>query len=165
MDYIDGVPALEDINELVSETVPYSQALRAYLVGRPHADVAATATQSMANATETLLTYASALTNVGGMWNASEPSRLTCNRGGVYMVTIASSFGGSGTGSRIVLLKKNGVTFISFSPNLTVPSSELYSIPVRLAPGDYLTVSQYQSSGSAMNTHNQSYPRLAAVLI
>jgi len=134
---------------------------------RPFVDVQATAVQSMTNGAETEMTYSAALENVGGMWNSGAPGRITATVPGVYQVSYTSSFGpAANTGSRIIVARKNGNTLRSFAPNLLAgATSEVYSFPVRLAAGDYISVNQYQSSGAAANTHTQSYPRLSAVLI
>ncbi|GAB6938367.1 hypothetical protein ACQP60_04155 [Isoptericola variabilis] len=144
----------------------------AFRAVRPFADVIAEAPQSMANGTETEMTYASAVENVGGMWSdaVGVRGRLTASVAGIYEVTYTSSFAAPSTaaGSRIVVVRKNGATHRSWAPNSIVSgqaASEVYTFPMRLAAGDYISVNQYQSSGAALNTHNQSYPRLSAVLI
>jgi hypothetical protein len=135
-------------------------------VAKPFVDVRATAVQSMVTGSEVAMTYSTADENTGGMWSAAAPDRVTCTRAGVYLVSVVSSFASASGGSRIVVVYRNTTSVRSFAPNVVgVANSEMYAFPVRLAVGDYLRVTQYQSSGAAINTHTQSYPRLSAAML
>lgn len=118
------------------------------------------AVMSLANGAETLVTYTAANVNaaITGGGVVANTNGLVVPESGFYLILPIASFAAApATGSRIPVVKVNGVSAVSNSIPLHAGNSG-YPVPVflYLNAGDGITYSLYQSSGSPINTHNQA---------
>lgn len=79
----------------------------AWAVRNPHATVIGTSTQAIPNPAGAEISWASAESDTGGMFNVSNPTRLTAPVAGRYRFTASVSVVGGGIGGKLVL-KANG---------------------------------------------------------
>jgi hypothetical protein len=84
---------------------------------------------------------------------AANNKRVTCKTAGLYNITAGASFG-SGSGSRVMYVKKNGSVYLGtdMKGSTTLGSALNLSLNVPLAVGDYIEVALYQDSGASVNT-------------
>ncbi len=92
--------------------------------------------------------------NPFGLWSASvNPSRITVQKNGWYMVSGGVTFAASATGDREIYFVKNGAGAFG---RQTVKSATLANplctaLPMRLVRGDYVELFVNQTSGGALN--------------
>jgi hypothetical protein len=114
-------------------------------------------TQSIANSTNTILTFDSESFDTSAFHSTSvNNSRITIPAGkaGKYLVNAIVGFGANGTGIRTVELHKNGSITSNLLQGAPGSASVTYfngSIISNLAAADYLELSVFQSSGGALN--------------
>lgn len=93
------------------------------------------------------------LAQSGSTFNSGQPSRLTAQRTGHYMVGGCVSWGGSASGSRLTAIRVNGTTEVVIS---TIPSSNLDALEqnvntmLPLNAGDYIELVVFQDSGGGI---------------
>lgn len=93
------------------------------------------------------------LAQSGSTFNSGQPSRLTAQRTGHYMVGGCVSWGGSASGSRLTAIRVNGTTEVVIS---TIPSSNLDALEqnvntmLPLNVGDYIELVVFQDSGGGI---------------
>lgn len=137
------------------------------LMGQIWGSITRTSVQSLTQAAETPIVFTSgdvsAAVLSGGV--TATTAGLVVPAPGLYTVTPIASFAAAGaTGSRIIVFKVNGATRASFGlPLHAGPSGYPVSTPLQLDTGDVVSYTLYQSSGAAINTHNQSYPGIKLV--
>jgi len=139
-----------------------AETLEASLGGKPFCEAVANATQAQATSTETLIVYQTSLVSQAGMFT-NGGSAITIPVNGLYLVVLGYSWTATtGLGSRIVLLKINGVTNRSWnlgSGNTAILTGQL-PVVKSLTAGMTVGMAQYHSAGSSVTTNNQSYPSL-----
>ena len=112
---------------------------------------------SIANNTETVLTFDSELFDTNGIHStSSNTSRLTCQTAGTYLIFGMMRFPANATGLRQAVIRLNGGTPAIGETTLpTAGAGAQTSVPIitikALTVGDYVTLSVYQNSGGALN--------------
>lgn len=156
---VDGTPsisastAIEFPNGSLSE--PSSGVAR--FLGLPGAIVRRNSTQSIPNVTFEPITFDNpAVSDLGGFWNNSNPTRLTVptGLGGVYLITAVGSFAVNGSGVRQLNIRINGSTYyqmLSIAPTILDVYRGTSSIELVLAAGDYIELTPYQTSGGSLD--------------
>ena len=90
----------------------------------------------------------------------TNPSRLTIQTPGSYLVTCGVNFGNNGSGTgRALSLKKNGTEVgYQFAANVALTLRfGMTTIVNNLVAGDYLTLAAYQNSGANLSLLNGRY--------
>jgi len=111
-------------------------------------------TTTVPNTTQVAVAFAAPAVDVGGWWNAAQPSRLTVNRRGVYLASSSVSIFPSAAGDRqaIVIAQHNvGAELRGF--HVPAPVNEFQSAPggfFILEEGDYIELHCYQDSGGPL---------------
>ena len=122
------------------------------------------AVQSLDNATSTAITWNTEDFDTDGFHSTvSNTSRITIPTGkdGKYLITSLIGFDENSTGTRQVLLYKNGANALhvaQFKPADNTESQLTFSTIQSLVATDYIELYAYQSSGGSLN-----YPRNNAV--
>lgn len=116
------------------------------------------ASQSIANSTETALSLDSEYYDYGNLHDTTtNNSRLTAQVAGVYHITGSLQYAVNGTGIRVAYIRLNGTTDIAAQ---TSPSSSASSIGVTvdtiyyLNANDYVELTAYQTSGGNLNVNS-----------
>jgi hypothetical protein len=119
-------------------------------------------TLSVANNTETLITYDSEYIDTNGFHEGvTNPGRITIPSGyaGKYLISATNRWVQNPTGARNMTLYVNNVSTIDMM-NLPGNSSTLSycfrSVIYTLAEGDYLTIKATQTSGGALDMYNRT---------
>jgi hypothetical protein len=113
------------------------------------------AAQSIANNTETTLNWELEDWDTDAFHdNSTNNSRLTIPSGksGYYQINTFFAWANNATGSREIIINKNGATLYYTSP--AAASGQAFgqaSFIVSATAGDYFTITVYQSSGGALN--------------
>lgn len=88
--------------------------------------------------------------------NTTNPTRLTCQKAGTYVITGQVSFAANATGSRDTLLRVNGSNYVG-QLRLSTMASGSTSVPVTaivtLSVGDYVELCGRQYSGGSLNLY------------
>jgi Pentapeptide repeats (8 copies) len=106
----------------------------------------------------TVLSYDATDFNVGGVFNSTQPSRMTAPVAGRYLIVATARWESNANGRRTIALEVNGTaaqiarsnisafwfTTATFNPEQTAEA--IY----KLSAGDYVEVLAYQDSGSAL---------------
>lgn len=122
---------------------------------------------SIPNSAFTALTFDSERYDTDGLHDTStNTSRLTCTRGGIYLITAHVVFAANTAGVRYVNIRLNGTTDIaSHGGSASNAFETAYSVSTiyQLAVGDYVEVRVFQSSGGALNVNSSgnTSPELA----
>jgi len=99
------------------------------------------------------LTFNHADLNVGNMYSASSPTRLTAQVVGTYSIT-ASALWATGTGQRFLSVRVNGSTYIALdnqsaaAPGLALGVCNNVATIYHFSAGDYVEVLVSQNSGT-----------------
>lgn len=134
----------------------------------PACDVYHLAAQSIPNTAWTAVTFDSETADTDAMHEGvTNPTRITFQTAGTYLVTAYAAFASSGTGSRGLMFQRGGIynagrvyiPTVAYpeEPGLCVTQLESYSA------GDYVQLLTYQNSGGALNL--QAYPHFSAVRV
>jgi len=122
-----------------------------------------TSTFSIANNTDTTLTFNSEFFDTNGFHSTStNTDRITIPTGyaGKYLITVINRWIANATGERNMYIKKNNSTVIEAgslfgsSANTTMLSR---TVIIDLAVGDYLTFTAQQTSGSTLSMYMREY--------
>jgi hypothetical protein len=119
------------------------------------ASASSTTAQSIANNTETTLNWELEDWDTNTFHdNSTNNSRLTIPSGkaGYYQINTFFAWGNNATGSREIIVARNGTTLYYTSP--AAASGQAFgqaSFIVSANVGDYFTISVYQSSGGSLN--------------
>jgi hypothetical protein len=124
------------------------------------ASVGSTTDQNIANTTYTALTFNSETFDTDAYHdNSTNNSRITIPAGkaGYYSIYAWVQADNNSTGSRSILIYKNGTAAasVAFNPGGAYPTLQISSI-LNLAVSDYIEVFVYQSSGSAKDFYKAS---------
>ena len=132
------------------------------LVVQPSVRVYRSTAQSIAHATTTPVIFDSVRWDQGpsAHWNINNPTRLTCQVAGTYLVWGNVSWAGVAAGVyRQSLIRVNGVQIAapggtwSFTPSGTQATIAPISTILNLNVGDYVELTAYQDSGAALSTN------------
>lgn len=159
--------AFEDLATSADEAI--GDALQAGF-SQPRAEAAKFGPQSMTSGQVVSIMYDMPVDDNAGFWKDGHKDRLTvpAGLGGLYLVNWCSSFAAHATGTRVTYLRVNGFNTshqFAQNPSGTSATSNVFMVMLRLNPGDYVTVAQYQNSGTSLATTNQSYPFLSLTRI
>lgn len=124
-------------------------------LGYPKCRVFNSTSVSIATSTATVLSFDSESFNSNNNHSTTiNPSRLTCQTAGTYLIGGQVVFATNGNGSRLADIKLNGATVIASQKTLSATSSPamvhvvtLYQLNV----GDYVELEATQSSGGGLN--------------
>jgi hypothetical protein len=117
------------------------------------------ASQSLANATPTIITYDSEFFDTDGFHdNSTNPSRITipAGLGGKYQINATVLFVSNGAGVRFVNFIKNNSLYGQGQGTNAVNGFDqpvTASTILQLNAGDYFEISGYQSSGGSLNVY------------
>lgn len=112
---------------------------------------------SIPNNVATALTFNSKIFDSDLLHNIStNPSRLTCKKAGLYLVSSRALFEFNATGIRDAQIRKNGNRIVAdcanLPPNLFPYGSPLnFCLFINLSINDYLEFVVYQNSGASLN--------------
>ena len=121
-----------------------------------------TSTLSVANSTDTTVTWQDATGNGLGWWSAgTNPTRVTARAAGRYSASCFSRWAANGTGYRTAEIRLNGTTLIGRGAHISAAAGaptqfSVVSPPLDLAIGDYLEVIVFQNSGAALDLAHQN---------
>jgi len=121
----------------------------------PHARVRRSTTQSIPNAAATAMTFDTQDTNVGALWAAGNPTRLTAPRTGFYAIGVYASWAANATGVRTIQLRSNGSVDNATDGRLnfggTYGINQTMATMMQLNANDYMEMMMFQDSGAALN--------------
>ena len=125
------------------------------------ASVFKAATQSISNATETLITFATETYDDGNFFDSATSATkliVPAGKGGKYLITATTTYNANSTGQRIVYMYKNGtsVNAVVFVNGGTIDTTIVSSTVLSLAATDYVELKAYQNSGGALNLLNDT---------
>jgi hypothetical protein len=108
--------------------------------------------QSIPSATFTALVFDSIGINLGGMYNAGQPDRVTIQTAGFYVFGSGGAFATSGVGQNRMMQLSAGANLgqTSVRPSTTIPTDLTVASGNYLGAGTTLQVFVYQDSGGAL---------------
>lgn len=130
---------------------------------RPYSRVGArvyhNAAQSIPNATLTALAFNSERYDTDGLHDtATNNSRLTATKAGVYLMTGTFAYGTAASGLRQSYIRLNGATLLvavnsGVAGGTTIATVHNPTTLYQLAVGDYVELVAYQDTGGALNVN------------
>jgi hypothetical protein len=123
----------------------------------PGARVRSTATQSIPNSTVTALSFNTVDANSGGVFAASQPTRLTAPVAGTYLITACVAWANDAVGSRQLWVQLNGSTSlvgVFERPAADNTLQQNVATTYHLNAGDYVSAAVWQNSGSPLDSWN-----------
>lgn len=128
------------------------------------------ATQSVGNNVIVGATFNTVVFDNAGMWNAGTPTRLTCTKSGLYIITGSADWATNATGVRDIGLRVNGASFIAANrvlPNAAETTNINTAMVTRLVVGDFVELTLRQTSGAALDVVGVAdySPRLAVAYL
>ena len=132
---------------------------------RPHAIVTHNANQSVANATLTALAFNTEAADNNAIHDtATNNSRLTLNKVGLWLVHGSATFALNATGDRFLQIRVNGDANNRPGNNsrggsaTLSPGVEVTALVRASAVTDYVELMAYQNSGGALNVETSAAP-------
>jgi hypothetical protein len=120
-----------------------------------NASVTRTASQTISNATDTVLNFDAEIFDTDGIHsNSTNNSRLTCNTAGLYLIGCSVAFVNNSSGVRALIPRLNGTTVIGYTNAIAVSGNATgmtFSIIYQLAVTDYLELLVQQTSGGNLD--------------
>jgi hypothetical protein len=96
-----------------------------------------------------------------GGWNASQPTRYTCQVPGWYAVSGGVGFAANTTGQRMAVIRKNGADYQGGSARMNPAATTMIvaapCVLMQLAVGDYAEMYGLQNSGGALSDNADQY--------
>lgn len=84
--------------------------------------------------------------------NATNPSRLTCQTAGLYLIIGQAGWQSNTSGRRALSIRLNGTTYIADSNDIAAgPNGQIIMTTWLLNVGDYVELTVYQDSGTNLN--------------
>lgn len=124
-------------------------------LGRPPAArVYRSTAQSIADNTDTFISFTAERYDTDNMWDPGIPERLTINTPGVYAIAGTAGFASNATGRRLAGIVLNAATGIGINtaPAVTGATHSLTVTTIyKLAIGDYIRMDVLQNSGAPLN--------------
>ncbi|HTX69696.1 MAG TPA: hypothetical protein VMH50_11205 [Thermoleophilia bacterium] len=120
----------------------------------PGAHVHAGTAQNVADSTGTNLSFSVADYNVGGVYDATHPDRLTAPVAGKYLIIGSAFWPANAVGERNLVISKNSYTMAACElPGATGMDglAQQVSAVLQLDAGDVIRLWTYQNSGSTLN--------------
>ena len=132
-----------------------------FLISPPRCKLRKSVTQVIPNATTTAITWDAEVYDTDTMHdNATNNTRITFTTAGTYLITLNAMWGASGTGTRRIVIEKNGTTYGSgtfvITPFATPGVNFAYngatvSVEAQFSATDYIIVWCYQDSTANLN--------------
>lgn len=131
---------------------------------QPYALVTTNVNQSISNNTNTTLAFASEISDGNAMHDtASNNSRITIPKSGIYLISANITWAANGSGQRYVGVLING-SISSALQNIVFPVGGAVDVtiqtvtfpPYSLAAGDYIEIRVFQVSGGSLNVNSGS---------
>jgi hypothetical protein len=126
----------------------------------PGARVRRTAAQQVANNATLIVSYDAIDFNVGDVYNAAQPTRMTAPIAGRYLIVATARWQNNDQGRRTIALEVNGTAaqiarsnvsaYFQGGANPLQPEQTAQAV-YKLNAGDYVEVWAYQDSGGALN--------------
>lgn len=126
--------------------------------------------QSIANATDTAISFDAVNNDAWGCWSAGNAARLTAPVSGRYMAVGQVAFAANGTGFRRIWIEKNATSTVGRSelPTALAGSAMWLNVTAHsfdMVQGDYIRLMVYQNSGGALLANSASTVAPALSLI
>lgn len=124
------------------------------------ANVTRASSQSISNATWTLITYTTETFDTDGYWSAGSPTKLIIPETGYYLVGCITKFAANANNEPEIMIYINGSTPATRVTGGTRPTghSQLnISVVNAYTKNDYLEAKVYQNSGGALNVENSTF--------
>lgn len=161
--FTDGLPAHANALNALGSNIQnlYNYTVSGFLTGPPICIANQTTGQGIATATASPLSFNTTIVNTGNMWVSSQPTQITIQTAGVYLMTAQAKFPGSNsTGDRELDLCVNGTNVgtncIARSDAQHTTSNYTVSLNCsqfyRLAAGATIFAVAVQNSGSTLTT-------------
>lgn len=116
---------------------------------------------SIPNNADTAITFTTEAFDTSGMWDAGQPTRITCVQAGFYYITCNTFWNANAVGTRRIRIRLNGgATILVGDSRPTVATAGLQTD--QNAPksawqanvGDYIEMVVYQNSGGNLTGFN-----------
>lgn len=135
------------------------RAALSFLANPPACRVYHNTAQSIANNSEVALTFNSERYDTDSMHSTSvNPSRITFNTTGLYVVSLTFEFAPHSTGRRYGVIKLGGTTGIAVALNPTAEGTFGHGFSIstiyKFTAGEFVEAKVYQNSGGALNVLN-----------
>lgn len=118
---------------------------------RPRVALYTTTPAAITTTTTTTFSWDSVSTNVGPMYAAGSPTRITATKAGLYLVVSQMEWPNNATGIRRSQFRVNGTTFLGASDPNAAAAGSVTQVNVttlwQAALNDYLEVQVFQTSG------------------
>lgn len=122
---------------------------------RPTARATRNTSQSVPNATNTIISFSGVDYDTNTFWSAGSPSRLTVAVAGKYLLIGNLRWDVNATGRRDIYITKNGAALVGVNQNAvtgTLSATDMSTITLGdFAAGDYAELLGVQNSGGALN--------------
>jgi hypothetical protein len=126
-------------------------------------------TQTISNASETVVVFNTEVYDYGDMWNSSSGSVLIAPVDGIYDIGLAVQFVQNSTGNRQAKIYINGSTLILAFGQLAenYPWRRTFAVQYALDAGDYVSAAVFQNSGGDLDlaVSNPAYPAFWMALV
>jgi hypothetical protein len=151
------VGSVEPTNATATDLVVYENSAATHV---PSAKVYKAAGQAIPTATITTLTFDSErYDNAGIHSTASNTSRLTAPKAGVYLIAASVAWASNATGERFVQVSINGSPTQRLAGQRSTASGGFFENSIAavhyLKAGDYVEIAVYQTSGGSLATSDQ----------
>lgn len=129
----------------------------------PGTRVRRTGNQPIADATQTAVSWTASSVGYGDMWESvTNPTRVTAQQAGVYLITATVAFAPNATGSRVLSLKLSGTSIYiaaarQDAPDATQNTFLTVSTTYYLDVGDYVEAMVDQDSGGNLDVVADSH--------
>ena len=134
----------------------WGQITTADLGAVPYCFLQHNAVQTIANNTNTVLTWVTEITDNDNMHAAGAPTRMTVQTGGTWLIVANVSWSSNATGYRQIMLRYNNVAYIAENVAAGVSGANtthtLVSIQ-SLSAGDFIEIYVAQGSGGNLNVN------------
>lgn len=122
-------------------------------------------TQAISSNAYTDVSFDVEVYDTDGMFDPADPTKLTIKTAGTYLLTGAVRWAPNATGVRTIGIVPNDNGIAWFAADTRVASASEatrhgVSTVTRLAAGDYVELTAYQTSGGALNTDNAGSPQV-----
>ena len=108
--------------------------------------------QTIGNASVEYVNYSNERWNEGITWSISEPSVITIDTSGTYIIVVQNQWSNSSsTGIRITAVLLNGETYLAYQSNAGSLLYQNVSTIYKFEADDYIQIMVYQTSGGNLN--------------
>ena len=136
----------------------------------PRARASNSANLTIANNTNTVVTYDTEVFDTGGLYAAGTPNRFTITQAGLYLITGSIEWSNSTTtGKRTFGIYVNGTLQIAaVDDGITTHTNAVeqnISALYLLAAADYVQLKAYQTSGGNLDIVQQDYSPIFSIVL